>query len=137
MLVPVNYLAVLVAAIAAMVVGGAWYSPLLFGRQWMKLRGMDPASMQGGMKFPMGMMVQEFITTLIMAFIIAQFVAWVGAVGLVGGLMLGFWLWLGLVVTVMYGATLWEKYPLGLLVINAGLRFVNVLLMAAIIASWQ
>lgn len=136
MIVPVNYLTVLVATIAAMVVGGAWYSPLLFGKQWMKLRGMDPASING-MIFPAGLMVQEFIATLIMAFVISQFAAWVGAVTLVGGLVLGAWLWLGFVVTVMFGATLWEKYPLGLFVINAGLRFVNILLMAAIIGMWQ
>lgn len=136
MIVPVNYLVVLIAAIAAMIVGGAWYSPLLFGKQWMKLRDMDPARMQG-MKFPMGLMVQEFIATLVMAFVISQFAAWVGATGLIGGLVLGVWLWLGFVATVMFGATLWEKYPIGLFVINAGLRFVNILLMAAIIASWQ
>lgn len=136
MIVSVNYLAVLVAAVAAMVVGGAWYSPLLFGKQWMKLRGLDPASMRG-MSFPVGLMVQEFIATLLMAFVISQFAAWVGAAGLVAGLVLGFWLWIGFCATVLYGGVLWEKYPLGLFVINAGLRFVNILLMAAIIASWQ
>lgn len=136
MIVPVNYVAVLVAAIAAMVVGSAWYSPLVLGKQWMKARGIDPGGMNG-MKFPLGMMVQEFISTLVMAFVIAQFAAWVGAGGWLGGLVLGLWLWLGFVVTVMFGSTLWEKYPIGLFVINAGLRLVNIVLMAVIIASWQ
>ena len=135
MIVPVDYVAVLVATIVAFVIGGLWYSPLVLGKQWMKLRGMDPVSMQG-MQFPTWLMVQEFITTLIMAFVIAQFAAWVGAYGLVAGLVLGLWLWLGFVATVMYSATVWEKYPLGLFVINAGLRLVNILVMAAIIAWW-
>nr|WP_277349355.1 DUF1761 domain-containing protein [Pseudoflavitalea sp. G-6-1-2] len=32
----VNWLAVLVAGISALVMGGIWYSPALFGRVWMK-----------------------------------------------------------------------------------------------------
>jgi len=135
MIVPVNYIAVLVAAVVAFIIGGLWYSPFVLGKQWMKLRGMDPASMKG-MAFPMGLMVQEFITTLVMAFVISQFAMWVGAFGPVAGLVLGFWLWLGFVATTMFSATLWEKYPLGLFVINAGLRLVNILAMAAIIAWW-
>ena len=31
----VNYVAVLVAAVAAFVLGSVWYSPVLFSRQWM------------------------------------------------------------------------------------------------------
>ena len=40
--VPVNYLAVLVATIAAMIVGAIWYSPSVFGTAWMKLSGITP-----------------------------------------------------------------------------------------------
>ena len=32
----INWLAILVAAISAFVVGGIWYSPLMFGNAWMK-----------------------------------------------------------------------------------------------------
>ena len=38
----VNVWAVLVSALAAMVVGFVWYSPLLFARPWMVLMGYDP-----------------------------------------------------------------------------------------------
>ena len=31
-----NYPAILVAALVSFVVGGAWYSPLLFAKAWMK-----------------------------------------------------------------------------------------------------
>lgn len=33
----VNYLAVLVSAIASMVLGMIWYNPSVFGNTWMKL----------------------------------------------------------------------------------------------------
>ena len=38
----VNLWAVLVSALATMVVGFVWYSPLLFARRWTILMGYDP-----------------------------------------------------------------------------------------------
>jgi len=40
----VNWLAVLVAAVAQMIVGFIWFSPALFGKTWMVLHGIDPNS---------------------------------------------------------------------------------------------
>src|SRR5205807_1161085 len=34
--VHINYLAVIVATVAAFALGGLWYSPLLFANQWVK-----------------------------------------------------------------------------------------------------
>ena len=34
-----NYPAILVAALISFVVGGAWYSPLLFAKTWMRKPG--------------------------------------------------------------------------------------------------
>ncbi len=44
-MVHVNYLAVLVAALAVFVLGWLWYSPLLFFKPWMRLRDMDPVAL--------------------------------------------------------------------------------------------
>src|SRR5258708_37664702 len=38
----VNLLAVLASAVATMVVGFVWYSPMVFARPWMVLMGYDP-----------------------------------------------------------------------------------------------
>jgi hypothetical protein len=138
MLVEVNYLAVLVATVASFVVGWAWYSPLLFVKPWMRLRGMDPeAAMAGGMKMPYGIMAAEFVSTLVVAYFIAEFAAWLGAVGVEGGLLLGFWIWLGFYATTLLGGVLWEKVPLKLYAINAGRWLVSLLVMAAIIGAWR
>jgi hypothetical protein len=138
MLVEVNFWAVLVATLASFVVGWAWYSPLLFVKPWMKLRGQDfNAEMSKGMKMPYGIMAVEFVTTLIIAFFIAEFAAWVGATTLVGGLVLGFWIWLGFYATTMVGPVLWEKVPLKLYAITTGRWLVSILVMAAIIGAWQ
>jgi hypothetical protein len=138
MLIEVNYLAVLVATVASFIIGWAWYSPLLFVKPWMKLRGMDYEAMRAqGMKMPWGIMAGEFVTTLVTAFFIAEFAAWVGAGSAVGGLILGFWIWLGFYATTMLGQVFWEKVPLKLYAINAGRWFVSILVMAAIIGAWH
>ncbi len=38
----INLLAVLVAGLASFVIGGIWYSPMLFGNRWCQEVGMDP-----------------------------------------------------------------------------------------------
>ncbi|MFD2443916.1 DUF1761 domain-containing protein [Bacillus sp. CGMCC 1.16607] len=44
----INYLAVLLATIATMIIGFLWYSPVLFGDVWMKEIGLKPENMSGG-----------------------------------------------------------------------------------------
>lgn len=43
LLMCVNLWSVLGAAVAAMVIGFIWYSPLLFAKPWMLAMGYDPA----------------------------------------------------------------------------------------------
>jgi hypothetical protein len=37
--VHINFLAVVVAAVAAFIIGGLWYSPLLFAKPWVNAHG--------------------------------------------------------------------------------------------------
>jgi hypothetical protein len=126
----VNYLAVLVAAITYFVLGWLWYGPL-FGKQWMKLQGMDPNKIdKSGMG---GRMVAAFVTNLVVAYVLAQYVL-VGNLG--SGLITGFWLWLGFVATFSVGSVLWEKKPFTLYLLNNAHNLLGILLMAAILVSW-
>src|SRR5579859_3870061 len=135
MLVNVNWLAIVAAAIAAMVIGTLWYGPL-FGKQWMKLRGMDPESMKG-MKFPADKFAIQFVASLLTAFFIAQFMMWVGAANVAGALVLAFWIWLGFYATTMLDSVLWEKAPWQLYILNVAQRLVTLLVMAAILGAWR
>src|SRR5438034_213058 len=85
-MVHVNYVAVLVAAVAVFVLGWLWYSPLLFFKPWMRLRGMDPVAAMAGAKMPAGKLLIELARCLVLACVIARLVAllgistWMGAV---------------------------------------------------------
>jgi hypothetical protein len=48
----INYLAVLLGAIAAQPIGFLWYSPALFGGRWMELRGYTQEDVQDGGSIP-------------------------------------------------------------------------------------
>ncbi len=136
--ISVNYWAVLVAAIANMVIGMLWYSKAVFGSAWMQLIGMTEKKMKEAHKKGMAArMIVMFISALVIAYVTAHFVAYAGAVDIMGGLELGFWLWLGYVATIMLGIVLWEGKPVKLYVINAGYWLVTLLIMSSILAVWQ
>ncbi|MEO8461416.1 MAG: DUF1761 domain-containing protein [Dokdonella sp.] len=63
----VNFLAIITAAIAAFVLGGLWYSPLLFGKVWQREVGLSDEDMKRGN------MARIFGTALILS-LIASFV---------------------------------------------------------------
>lgn len=135
MLVEVNIWAALVAAVASFFIGWLWFS-VIFVKLWMRLHGTDPAAMKD-MPMPLSRMVIEFITTLVIAYFIAEFAAWVGLSSWVGGLLLGFWIWLGFYASTLLGPVLWEKAPLKLYALSAGRWLVSLLVMAAIIGAWR
>jgi len=97
----INYLAVALAALAAMALGWLWYSPVMFQKRWMKEVGMKPKdaarAQQEGVK-AMGFM---FLATLVMAYVLAHFVDYLGATDAREALWAGSWIWVGFVATVM------------------------------------
>jgi hypothetical protein len=141
--VPLNYIAILVAAVVAFFVSFLWYGPL-FGKKWMKLMAFDAASpekmAEGKKKMPLYMAIQ-FIGTLLMAFALDHSLifasTYLNASGIGAGLMGGFWSWLGFVAPVTIGMVLWEGKPWTLWLIVASNWLVNLLLMGAILAWWM
>lgn len=139
--VPIHYLAVLVCAAINMVVGFAWYSQSLFGKPWMRLAGITQAQMEAGKKKGMMQsMVLGIVFALLMAYVLAHAtvfgIAYTKIGGYTGGLMSGFWNWLGFIFPVTAGAALWEGKPWKLVAINSGYYLVVLLVNGMILASW-
>ncbi len=136
----INLLAVLVAAIATMVVGFLWYSPLLFAKPWMREMGYDPndkTRMEEMKKSAGPAYGGSFLASLVSAFILALFLHWLRAESLHVGLMVGFHVWLGFVATVQFTSALFTKQSMKLLGINTCYQLVCYLAMAAILACWN
>lgn len=135
---PVNYWAVLVAAIASMVIGGVWYGPL-FGKMFMKEMGMDkwPKDKQDAMKKKMGMSYfAQFIASLVMFYVLAGVVVGFGHTTLGGGMLTGFILWLGFVVPIKLGDLIWGGNK-KLFWLAVGNMLVTLLVAGGIIGAWK
>jgi hypothetical protein len=136
-MVHVNYLAVLIAAIAVFVLGWLWYSPLLFYKPWMRARGMDPVAAMAGAKMPAAKLVIELARCLVLAYVIARFVALLGISNWMGAVHFGFMLWIGFPVILLIGSMLWENVPLKVAAIHAGDWLVKLLVIPIIVSVWQ
>lgn len=127
----VNYLAVLVAAIANYVIATIWYAAI-FGKAWKKLTGitdMKPAPMN---------IVLVFIGSLVLSFVLYHSIVFGNAYfhmsGIGGGLMGGFFGWLGYIVPVTLSTKLYEKKPWGLWLLDNAFWFISLLVMGTILS---
>lgn len=62
----INLFAVVAAAVSAFVLGGLWYSPLLFGKAWQKLAGVSDETAAQGAGLVFG---GAFVLSLVAAFV--------------------------------------------------------------------
>jgi len=133
----VNWIAVVVAAIAGMVIGMIWYSYPVFGKKWMKYIGLTKSDMKKAKKQGMaGEMITMFIALIIASFVLAYFIGLIGVRTVNGGLLSGFLVWIGFIATSSIGGVLWEKKPIGLWVLNNVHWLIVTLVMGIILAVW-
>ncbi len=131
----VNYLAVLVAAVAYWVLGAVWYSPPLFARQW--AAGVGITLPQPGQRPPVVLFVTTFIAFFVVALAMAFLAGAGGAATLSQGLLLGLITGVGFVVTVLLVTHAYEQRPASVWLINAGYHLVGFVLTAVIVSVWQ
>jgi len=135
----VKLLSVLVAAIATMILGFLWYSPLLFARPWMLLMGYDPndkAKLDEMRKSAGKTYAISFLASLASAFVLAKIIDVASLNSALYGMKYGFAIWLGFVTTVQLTAALFGRQPFKLYLINTGYQLVCYLAMGAILAAW-
>jgi hypothetical protein len=135
----INFLAVLVSAIATMVLGFLWYSPMLFANPWMRLMGLDPndkaklAEMQKGAGKTYGL---AFVASIASSVVLAKIIGVTSVNTIPYGMKIGFAVWLGFVTTVQLTGALFGKQPTKLYLINTGYQLVCYLVVGAILAKW-
>ena len=126
-----NVWAILAAAVSAFLIGGLWYSPVLFGRAWERANGLNE-SPQASLK----VFVLSFLLSLVMAVNLAFFLndakttaAW----GAIAGFLAGFgWAAMGLAIVALF-----ERRPAKYSLINGGYLTVALTLMGLILGAWR
>lgn len=112
----INLVAVGVAGLSAFLLGGLWYSPLLFAKSWMRSTGQSEEKLRSGS--PAVIFGGAFLLSLIAAFVFAMFLG--PAPGLQFAVGAGFAAGLGWVAASLGILYLFERRPLGLWLINGG-----------------
>lgn len=126
-----NYLAVIVAAVAAWAWGAAWYG--ILGRRWMKAARIGPAAPA----MRAGPVILAFVADLVIAWVLA------GAIGHLGvgqvtpwnGVVSGLIIWAGFVATVLAASHRFQGFGWDLTLIDGG-HWLGVLVIAGAIIGW-
>ena len=127
----INWIAVIIAAVASMVVGYVYYLPAVFGTRWQKLMGRDMTGTQGaGMSYAM-----TAVAALVAAFVVAQFIHWSESYTLTGGAYLGAVGWLGFTATSSFSDYVFSGRPWALFSIQNGYQVISFVVMGAIIGA--
>ncbi len=130
---PINWLAIILAAGARMLVGVIWYSDLLWRRRWLELTSeVHPKAPAG----PLRAFVLDSTMSLLMAFILSSEIHFINAQGAIAGSVVGLANWLGFVFTVHATLFIYQGRPLQLIAIDAGYSLLALTSMGAIIGAW-
>ncbi len=128
--VSINWFGVVLAGLAAFVIGGIWYAAL-FAKSWQRLVGLSDKELAKGMP---KVFFGSFILSLVMALNLAFFIGNEGAsFGLFAGLATGFG-WIAMALGVNY---LFERRSFKLYLINASYNVITLALMGLIIGATQ
>ena len=130
-----NYLAIVIAAVAAWLAGAGWYMAL--GKIWTAALGttpekMTPAGHRLGAFLPY---VYAFIAELLMAWILAGLLGHIGALTVRGGIISAAFCWLGFVMPTMVVNNIFAGRDARLLLIDGGHWLLVLVLMGAIIGG--
>lgn len=117
--VQINWWAVLVAAVVNLIVGGFWYSNMLFGEHWRKLMKMDAKKFKQGAN--QGMII-AIITAYISAYVLAYLAFTVhktlGGTFTADSLKTAFLVWFGVAATTIFVQAGFEQRRVKLTALN-------------------
>ncbi len=134
----VNWLAVLVAALAYFVIGAVWYAPPVFGAMWMAAGGMTREQTEGGP--PAAIFAVPLVGSVLAALAIGMLAVASGTDTLSEGIVLGFIVAIGFALAIsLVTATFESTKPKPMLwgAVNAGYHIVGTVVAGAIIGAWR
>lgn len=136
----INYLAVLVCAVAAMGLGAVWYGPL-FGKKWMEIVGataMDEARRKEMQRGAAKLYVVQFLLTLFQVWVLAYYIGgWTD----VSGLEQALWIWAAFIIPVVAGTAMWNndsaKISWARFLIQGGYQLAIFVIFGLVLGLWR
>lgn len=129
----INHIAVLVCAVMSLVIGGLWWSPLMFAKAWQRevglsdeqLKQMNPAKTFG----------LTFVFAYLASYNLAFFLGAPGTTwqwGIAAGMLAGFW-----AIAIYVIISLFEQRTLKHMLINVGYIAVYFAVIGSILGIWR
>lgn len=136
-MLPINFLAVIVAAAAAFILGFLFHGPVS-GKLWMKLAHIHPTGNEK-LSDMIPQMAWNFLANLVTAYVLAVIYLfassspYLGATGTYGGIIVALWLWIGFLVPSSSIGVIWLKQSAKLWLFEAVCSLIIMIAMGAII----
>ncbi len=134
MSVEINWLAVVLATLASMVISAVWYAKGAFGAKWIKLVGMTEArASKGAGRALVIKIVANLITAHVLAYVIYLANQYFGNSFLQDALTTAFWAWLGFIAARIIPHNAFEQRSKELTIMSVAHEFVTFMAMALVI----
>jgi hypothetical protein len=133
-----NWLAVLVAALAYFAIGALWYAPPLFGKAWMAAGGMTPP--EAGSRPSPAIYLTPLVGSVLSAVALGMLAKATDTDSLQRGIALGLVVAIGFAAPIIFVTAQFESQkpkPMVWGAITAGYHVVGNLVAAIIVATWQ
>lgn len=128
-----NWLSILVATVVYFVLGALWYSPVLFGNIWMKLRNLDKETME--QPNPV-IYLYSFILQFIGVISLAMFITALGVNSAGNGALIGFGAGAGFVFSLAGTTGIFTNIPMKLHFLDNGYHVVGLVLAGLVLGWW-
>lgn len=128
----INWIAALVAAVSAFVLGGIWYGPV-FGKKWQGFMGLSDEDIQNK-GHPAVIMGSAFVLTLVQAVVLSALIPAGGGIG--AGVSTALLIGVAFVATAFGVNYLFSRHPVALFGIDAGFNVLQFAIMGAILGAF-
>ena len=130
----INWLAVVIAVVASMVLAKTWFTPKTFGNPWRKYTGITPADSKKVGKGPIVLtLFANIVTVIAMAMLINICSIFFKNDSVLLALLVGFTAWLAFSATTLATHNAFEQKPRKLTLINNGYQLALFLITSIII----
>ncbi|HEY9583828.1 MAG TPA: DUF1761 domain-containing protein [Candidatus Paceibacterota bacterium] len=133
-MIDINYLAVLVSAIVAMIIGYVWYGPI-FGKKWMQVVGVTPedvAARERMQKSSTPLYIVQFILVLFQVYVLASYTSSISG---------ALWIWAGFILPTVAASCMWNndssKVAWTRFFIQAGYQLIVFVIFGFILGMWK
>lgn len=131
----INYITLLISALVGFGIGSFWYSPFLFGKEWMEGRNISKDDIKTNSVFRS--YIVQFISSVITFFVLGFIINSVGVTNSSEGAFIGALAWLGFIIPTSISGLLWKKESWTLFLIDTVYYLLILTIGGAILGAWR